>query len=84
MRQPGGVRHRPRGYIAPEQFAMSEISSRAEDHDAARLWHGAARTAFAQRVWFGLICCAIHCLDKLFDFDAIRQWEYQATSTISN
>ena len=63
---------------------MREITRSAEDHDAAWLWHGPRRQSFAQRVWFGLIRRAIHCLDKLFDFYAIRQWEYKAASTISS
>ena len=42
------------------QFVMREIASGAEDHNAARLRHGARGQTFAQRVWLRLIGGSIH------------------------
>src|SRR4029077_9276514 len=51
-----------------DKFAMCEITRSTEDHDAAWLWHGPRRPSFSERVWFGLIRCAIHSVRRLRDF----------------
>src|SRR5262245_18918871 len=51
-----------------DEFAMSEITRRAENYDATWLRCGPRGQSFAERVWFGLIRCAIHCIRRLRNF----------------
>src|SRR6266571_4473592 len=43
-----------------DQLAMGEIARSAEDHNAARLRHGARGNSFPERIWFRLISSSVH------------------------
>src|SRR5207237_6972427 len=43
-----------------DELAMSEVTGRAENHDAARLRHGPSGQAFAQRICLLLCASPVH------------------------